>query len=62
MMFQEFMQMGAPAAFAIVGFAFAVSGMVVAVVIRGQIERNARRAYEIARIQQASMAKQIEHK
>lgn len=61
-MFQEFMQMSAPAAFAIVGFVFACSGTVVAIVIRGQVERNARRKYEIERIQQASMAKQIEHK
>lgn len=62
MMFQQFMQMGTPAALAIIGFMFSIGGMFIAVVARGQVERNARRKYELDRIQQAAMAKQIEHK
>lgn len=62
MMFQEFMQMGAPAAIALVGIAFAISGTLVAVMIRNQTEQNSKRNFEIKRIQQASMAKQIDHK
>lgn len=62
MLFHEFMQMGSPAAFALVGLAFSVCGVAIVVVVNQQIERNALRKHEIEHIQQASMAKQIEHK
>lgn len=62
MMFEQFMKMDAPAAFAIVGFTLAISAAFVAVVIRRQAERNARRKYELDRIEVAARSKLIEHK
>lgn len=61
MMFEQFMQMGGPAAFAIVGTFFAVGGVFITIVVRNQIEREARRVFELRRIEASERAKLIEH-
>jgi Na+/glutamate symporter len=61
-MFQEFMQMGVPAAFAIVGLAGATAAVIISGVVRGQIERAGVRKYELDRMAAANQSKMIEHK
>lgn len=61
-MFEQFMKMDAPASIAIVGVMFAISASFIAVTIRGQAERNARRKYELDRVEVAAKSKLIEHK
>lgn len=61
-MFQQFMQMGTPAAIALVGMSFAFGGVAVSLVIRGQAECSARRKYELDRITVSANSKLVEHK
>lgn len=61
-MFQQFMQMGAPAAITLVGVSFAVVGTVVALTIRGHVEREDRRKADFDRFEQSAKARVIEHK
>lgn len=61
-MFQQFMQMGTPAAVALVGMSFAFVGLVVANMIRSTAEREDGRKFELSRLEAAKHARTIEHK
>lgn len=61
-MFQQFMQMGAPAAITLVGVSFAFVGLVVALTINGHIKREDEHHLELSRIEAAARARMIEHK
>lgn len=61
MLFHEFMQMGTPAAIALVGFSFSIGGIVIATIIRNQAERSAARKFELDRIECSARNKMVEH-